>query len=161
MVKMEVKGMQQTLSALQDFPAKFVNQAVKPTLKTATKDIVVRDAKRIVSLESTQTGLLGRSIRVRTAKGHNNKRLPRGVVGFAATSVKTKTIDAYYAKWVFANRKLRDGTIRKGTRALRRGLYDNRRPIFARVSGELKRGLPAVVRKARIEAARKRLTFKG
>jgi len=140
---LELTGDKALDAALSEFPKKFVNKPLKAELKAAVKDVVVRDAQR---LAPSRTGMLRRSIRVRTAKGRGNKRLPRGIVGFAAVSVKTKTIDAFYSGWVFLGATNRDGTKRRGSRTLRKALYDNATVLRARVTGGLKKALPQIAR---------------
>lgn len=154
MPDLKIEGLEGILREMSAFPKKFTNQLAKDAIKQGMTHVVLRDAKRIVARD---TGQLEKSLKVRTAKGHRNKRLPRGVIGFQIEAVKTKRIDAYYAVWVFANRRLRDGRIRPGDRTLRKALYDNQRAYEAYVEGRMKRRFPDFVRKARIEA----LKYKG
>ena len=151
-VTMEVTGFPELEHAWREFPKKFVNKSIKKTLKEVTKDVVVRDAQRNAPVGATKQ--LKRSIRVRTAKGRKGKRLPRGTVGFAATSVKTKTIDAYYSGWVFLGAKNRDGTKRPGTRTLRNALYGNSEWIRQLTFKGMKEDLPRIAREVKIESLR-------
>ena len=141
LVRVTLTGDKALAAALAQFPTKYQNKALKPALKETTTEVVLRDAQRGTPFRK---GQLRKALKVRTAKGRGEKRLPRGIVGFAVVTVRTKFIDAFYAGWVFLGARNRDGTKRQGTRTLRKALYDNARVINARVTGLLRRDLPRI-----------------
>ena len=145
-IQISFTGDKQLDAALESFPKKFQNKVIKPTLRNAMKEVVLTDAKRNTPV---RTGMLRRSLKVRTAKGPNGKRLPRHVVGSALTHAKTKTVDGYYGRWVFADAKNRDGSIRKGTRTLRKALYGNREFLLQKVRHDWKRAIPKIAKEVR------------
>ena len=177
-ISAELKGAKALFSALKTFPTTFVNKAMKPILKEAVHDIVVPDAVR--RTPEGKTGKLRRSIRVRAAKGWKGQRLRPGVIGFAAVSAKLKTLDAYYAKFVFHDRKVggyhrlskraytritASGEVRterrrikketggrtiKGTRSLRKALYNNEGPLLRRITSRGFAELPKIAHRVRL-----------
>ena len=144
----EITGDKALDAALSLFPTKFVNKAVKGSIKDAQKNITLKEAQKDKSW-TDRTRFLRRSLRVRVAKRKGNKRLSRGVVGYAVSSVKTKTIDAFYSPWVFLGATNRDGSKREGTRTLRRALYDNARELLRSVRNDLKAALPRIAEEVR------------
>lgn len=115
------------IATISELPKAWYKKGVSNTMKDAQKQVVLPDAR--ASVAKGKTGKLKKSLKVRAARGFNNKRLPRGVFGWAVTIAKTTKLDAYYGKWVLLDRKLRDGTFRRGDRTLRNSLYQNSRRI--------------------------------
>jgi len=139
--KLKVTGFKALDDAMKKLPPKVEKKVARPVMRDSVKEVTLPAAKRIVRSESFVTGTLYKSLRVRTAKGRGGKRLPRGTVGYAVVNATTKRIDGFYGKWVFADRRLRDGRIRRGTRALRRALYDNQQKLGRSI---LTKGRPAL-----------------
>lgn len=139
--------------ALKELPARFQKQAVQPALKETAKRVVLPDALRNVPVK---TGNLQRSLKVRVGKGKGGKRLPRGVIGFAVATTKTKTRDGFYGLWVFTGAKNRDGTKRPGSRTLRNALYGNQAAIKSMSTALMRKRLPMAVIQARQFAAAKK-----
>ena len=144
-------GFEAAVKALEEFPTKFANKAVKKSLKAAMQEVTLREVLRTVAVDD---GTLKRTLKVRTAKGPGNKRLKRGVIGFQVESTKTKTRDAYYAGWNFLGAKNRDGTKRVGTRTLRNALYGTANVLHANFAGKLRVEVPRVAREVRIDSLR-------
>lgn len=122
---LKVLGAREVQGMLTEFPKRFQSRAVRVVMRDAMKTVILPEVQKTSRRESYDTGLMTKSFKVRAAKGPRNNRLPRGHIGFQIESAKTKRIDAYYTKWVLMDRKLRDGTTRRGTRLLRRMLYNN------------------------------------
>ena len=163
-------------AALKQFPAAFVRKAVKGRLNEAMNLIVLPDAKRNTPVSGVKKGggkrkskgQLKRSLKVVFAKNRNGGRLARNKVGWAVTAKKTKTIDAYYAKWVYMDARNRSGKgklkragklssrerkagvasgkTRKGTRTLRNALYKNSRAVNRFLVTMLRKDLPQIAR---------------
>lgn len=135
-----MEGFEATIKSLKDFTPTFQKGALKETLKNAMKQVALPQAKRDAGTKwKNRSGKLKRSLTVRVAKARGNKRLPRDQVGFAVVSAKTKRTDAYWSKWVFFDRKSYPKA--KGTRTLRRALFDNKRRLKTYTVGGLKAGI--------------------
>ena len=143
MIRMQLKGEAAVRKALAGFPKSYVRKALSPSMKAVIKDVVVRDAQRTAPVK---TGTLRKSIKVRSAKNSKGRPYKRGVFGWAAVTVKTKTIDAFYAGFMFIGYTKRDGVWRKGTRDLQKALYNNASVINAWLYGLLKREVPRIAR---------------
>lgn len=143
---LKIQGFGEVDFALSQFPAQFTNKAVKQAMKESMAQVVLPAAIHDVPVDE---GQLRRTLKVRTAKGRGNARLPRGVVGFAVEATKTKTRDAYYALWVFTGAKNRDGTKRPGSRTLRNALYGNTQALKSRIVNKLRKALPVIAEQVR------------
>lgn len=147
MFDLDISGAKALERALSELPKKFATKSVRTATRDTQKEITLRDAKRTAPVG--ETGKLKRSLKVRTAKNRNGKRLPRGVIGHAVVSAKTKTVDAYYARWVFLNREGHEGT-----RTLRKSLYGNKAAIRATLTGKLRVDLPRITREVYLDSLR-------
>ena len=146
-----VEGLEALDVALSEFPKKFANKGVKKSLKSAMQDVVLKSVLRGVPVK---TGNLKRSLKVRTARGRNGRRIPRGVFGFSVQTTKTKRRDGFYGLWVFTGATNRDGSKRSGTRTLRNALYGNANRLKSKTVANIRRELPNIARAVKIDSLR-------
>jgi hypothetical protein len=139
MAKEVVTGNEALDRALELFPQKLVNEVLDEILYQAMKQIVVPKVKLHTPVE---TGRAWRSIKATSRKGVIGARIRAGEVAAAVTYSRLR-----YGKWIEFDRKLEDGSVHKGNRALRRGIYDGRKRVRKYTTDELQRQIPNLTRR--------------
>ena len=135
--------MRKVVKELDGIEKKLRRKIISKALRTAMKDVVLRDAKRNSPVD--EHGRIPRGLRVRTAKGPRGKRLRRDEVGMAVAIDRARFPEAFYASFVFLGTKHITGT-----KTLREALYVNNR----RINVIVRRGIKASIEEIAAEARR-------
>ena len=141
-VEMQVQGSDAVMAALRQFPARFVNKAMRRILRDAMKRFVLSAARRTIAV---LTGAMRGALKVRAARGNRGQRLQRGRLGVSLLILEK----IRYARWVLMNRRLRDGRMRPGDRTLRLALFGNQHRIDSYVTSQARAALPKIAAETR------------
>lgn len=126
-MKVLVTGDEKLDATLRALPRQVRHKVVRHATREVVKRIVLPTSR---DFAPKRTGRLAGSLRVRTAKGRKNKRLPRGVMGHSVVWTDSK---AYYGTW----QELGSKYIREPSKFLRHGLHKNSHlltPAFVRIA---------------------------
>lgn len=145
-----VLGVKEVDDMLAELEPKLQNQALKPAIREAAKDIVLPLVKSRVPVK---TGTLRRLLTVRTAKGKADKRLPRGTFGSAVTFRTANKSGNLFSGETFYGGIIEFGTKKHRThpthrirphRYLRSSLYDSELRIRRHVADAVRVFIPKV-----------------